>query len=161
MVKRSSGILRKSSVIFLVLILALLIAGCDPNAEEKEKLTQEMEALKVEIENELEKSNEVLSQLNDCENKISDLEREKVSIEERRTEYQHDLGEYVLDHTMITLSLLAAGGGIAATLEENLDEDVKTILQGLGIVGAVYCILHPTECADVTQTINAYGFTVA
>lgn len=159
MSKPNRGFSVKYALMFLLLFLVLLIAGagCDPNANEKERLTADMENIKIEIDNESVKWNGILSELNDLKNKISELENKKSLKEDEKTKCQYDLGEYVLDHKMITLSLIATGGGIVATLEENLDEDIKAILQGLGAIGAIYCILNPNECTEVTAKIAWYG----
>lgn len=148
--------LRKLSLIVLLLFSVLLISGCDPNAKVKKRITTEIENIKKELNSKIDESNQILLELKDYERRISNLEDDKSSKEIEKSEYQDDMGSYVIDHGMITLSLIAAGGGIAATLEENLDEDIKTFLQGLGIIGAIYCIINPSECAEVTEKIAWY-----
>ncbi len=133
--KRNFGFLRKFSVIFPAFFLALLIAGCGPNTKEKKRLSTETENIRIEIDKEIVQSNEILSELNDYKKKISDLEDKKSLKEYERKKCQYDLEEYVLDHKMITLSLIAAGSE----------------------VGPMYCILHPNECAEVTAKFAWYG----
>ncbi len=165
-----------------LLLVVLLIIGCNPNAKEKKRLSVQMKKIRTRIAAELEKK-EVLvktirtinyeleseqtkkrnlfTRLENYRTELSQLQLKKTASIAKKAKCQYDLGEFVMNHKMATLSLVAAGGGIAATIEDNLDEDTKSILQGLGVVGALYCLMNADECTRVTAKIAYYGTEIS
>lgn len=168
----------KTLIHLLVLFFILsILYGCDPNAKEKRILRSEIAQLETDISLELEKkqqydlrvqsireeiqyehskNRQLLNNINDYQEKITSLKSRVVLYKVKKAKIQYDMGKYIMNHKMATLSIIATGGGLAATLEENMDEDTKRILQGAGIVGAIYCIFNFKECTRVTTRLYEY-----
>lgn len=158
-----------------VLLVALFPTGCDFNKEERERLARTIaaeEATLQEYESELDKISEaerklpgLEAALADATSRMSQLERAAESIsdkidkeKERATRLKDHLTAYVLDHKLASAALLAAGGGTAGALSDNVDEDTKKALAVVAIVGGAYCIMEaPRECTDVAARVAAFS----
>jgi chromosome segregation ATPase len=163
--------------ISILILTAVLLWGCDPNAKEKRTLRLEIKNIKSELNGQLEikssmdkeiqnikndiesnrlNNSEMLSELEGYKSRLTSLKAQKAYKEIRKAKLQYDMGRYIMDYPWATLSIIAAGGGLAATLEENMDEDTKNFLQGMGIVGAIYCIFNASECGRVTTKLFSF-----
>jgi septal ring factor EnvC (AmiA/AmiB activator) len=140
-----------------VLIVVFLFSGCDTHKDERGSLLKQ----KNEVEAEIVRLKSQYSQTSqNIESLASEINNQTESLQQhtnRHTKFKDDLAGYVLEHKLATLAVIAAGGGAATILNENLDEDTKSTLAVVVIIGAVYCVSNYEECADVTSKILYYG----
>ncbi|MCA1619528.1 MAG: hypothetical protein LC795_09515 [Acidobacteria bacterium] len=76
---------------------------------------------------------------------------------QRRTKLQDELNLYILDHKLATVAVMATAGGVASVVSDNMDEDTKSALGVIGLIGLLYCVANGEECADVTARILYFG----
>lgn len=141
----------------LLLSISIFSSGCDTAKPEREALLRQIEQLDSELANlntHRDEANRAIDKLN------AEIQRLKNSLQEhsqRKTRLQDELASYLLDHKMATAAVIAAGGGAATFINKSIDEDTKTTLRLVGIVGALYCLGSGSECADVTAKGIYYG----
>lgn len=148
---------KKICFLLIALFAVFLLNGCDQSKEERASLVRQ----KNEVETEIVRLKSQQTQISqNIESLASGINNQTQSFQEstkRQKKLKDTLAEYVLEHKLATVALLAAGGGAAGVLDKNLDDDAKGVLAVIGIVGAIYCISNYEECGDVTSKIIYYG----
>lgn len=140
-----------------LLVVTLLGIGCDSHKAERASLLKQVE----EIEAHLLRSNNQLGGLSkEIESFTTQLTQATERLpqhEQRLKSLQDELAEFLLNHKMATVALMATAGGAASIIAENIDENTRSALSIVGIIGALYCISNSDECADVTARVLYYG----
>lgn len=140
-----------------LLVITLGITSCDTHKAERASLRQQVEG----VEGEISRSNDRLGSLNkDVESLSAEVTQATDRLqqhEQRLTDLQDELAKHLLNHKMATVALMATAGGAATIINENIDEDTKSALRIVGVIGALYCIGNSDECADVAARIVYYG----
>ncbi len=148
---------KKNLVLVITLFTASLFSGCDTHKDERVSLLKQKNEVESQIVS-LKSQHTQMSQ--NIESLSSEINSQMQNLQEsikRHTKLQDSLSEYILEHKMATVAVIAAGGGAASVLDKNLDDDTKSVLAVIGIVGAIYCFSNYEECADVTSKILYYG----
>lgn len=151
--------MKKTSVLIIIAMLFVTVAifGRDGNKDERASLLNQITAIEADLSRlngqHAGVSNAVEALSSEVKQYSDDLQQHI----QRRTKLQDELGAYILDHKMATVAILAAGGGAASILSDNIDEDTKNMLIALAILGGLYCLGNIEECADVTARIMYYG----
>lgn len=147
----------KLCFLLLVIFASFLFIGCDYHKDERNSLIKEKNDVEAEIARLQSQQTQISQNIESLSKEIGNQTESLKQHINRQTKMQDDLAAFVLEHKLATLAVIAAGGGAAAVLDKNLDEDTKSALAALGILGAIYCISNYEECADVTAKILYYG----
>lgn len=91
---------------------------------------------------------------------LSELRSDKRFYEKELSKQRLSMTAYMWQHKAATTAVVAAGGGLASFLTENMDENARTVFTIAGIVGAFYCIDNVDECATVTLRLSNYYDTI-
>ncbi|TVQ47253.1 MAG: hypothetical protein EA365_03880 [Gloeocapsa sp. DLM2.Bin57] len=76
---------------------------------------------------------------------------------------QIEMGAYMLTNPKASAAVIASGGGLAGILEQNIDDNTRVILLGLGLIGVNYC-LNPDNfqhCNVVATNLTSYGMRLS
>ena len=151
--------MKKSSILIIgtLLLVTVAVFGWDRNKEERASLLNQITDLEANLSHLNEQNSGVSSAIEALSSEVDQYADSLRQHTQRRTKLQDELGAYVLEHKMATLALIAAGGGVASIINDNMGEDTKEVLRALGAIGAVYCIFNSEECADVTAHILYFG----
>jgi len=140
-----------------VMVLTVGITGCDTRKAERAALLKQVE----EAEAEISRSNDRLGVLTkDVETLSAEVSQSTERLrqhEQRLGSLQDELADQLLNHKMATVALMATATGAATIISENIDQDTKSGLQIVGVIGAFYCVANSDECADVAARIVYYG----
>lgn len=145
------------SFLTAVLFVSLLFTGCDQHKQKRADLMKQISDLNAQIG---QSKNRHAQLTRAVESLSADLQTKAAALQDntnRKQKLKDELSAYLLDHKAVTLSLMATGGGAAAIAEENMDEDTRTGLGVIGIIGAIYCLANAEECGSVTTKILYYG----
>lgn len=149
--------MRKRLAATLPILILIFVSACDTAKPERETLLKQIGQLDSDLATLGTKRDTAQKAI---ETLTVDIQRFNESLEhhsERKTQLQHELASFLLDHKAATLAVVAAGGGAATFISDNIDEDTKTALRIVGVIGALYCIGNASECADVTAKSVYYG----
>lgn len=149
--------MQKTTAPSILLILTLALGGCDSHRNERAGLLKQINELDARI---TQQENQRSALLSSIETLNSDIEREADALpqhSQQRARLQDDLTLFLLDHKLATIAVIAAGGGAATFIKNNIDEDTKNGLRVAGLVGALYCLGNSEECADVTARVLFVG----
>jgi len=140
-----------------LLVFTVGITGCDTRKAERAALLKQVEAAEAEIS----QSNDRLGVLTkDVEGLSAEVRQSTERLqqhEQRLTSLQDELADHLLNHKMATVALMATATGAATIISENIDQDTKSGLQIVGVIGALYCVANSDECADVAARVVYYG----
>jgi chromosome segregation ATPase len=158
-VQVSGGTMRKLTVVFFVALLfsPILISGCDTRKDEREALLKQITPLEADLTR---LNEQRASALRAIETLNSETKQDSANLQQhtqRHTKLQDELSTYLLDHKLATVSILVAGGGAATFINDNIDEDTKSVLRVVGVLGVLYCVNNAEECADVTTHVMYFG----
>lgn len=151
--------MRKVSVLITAALLCLTVAltGCDSHKGERPSLQKQM----TDIEAEVARLNALQTAASkDIEALPAEIKQDSDRLqqhEQRRTKLQDDLANFLLDHKMASVASMATAGGAATIINENIDEDTKSALRLVGLLGALYCVGNSDECADVAARVLYFG----
>ena len=128
---------KKSALSILLILTALLFAGCDSHRNERASLREKINELNNKV---AQHKNERSVTLTDIDTLNGDIERESNSLpqhSQQRAKLQDDLSLFLLDHKLATVAVIATGGGAATFINDNIDEDTRDALRVAGLVGAI------------------------
>jgi septal ring factor EnvC (AmiA/AmiB activator) len=148
---------KTASSILLILFTSLLAAGCDSHREERAGLRKQIDELNARVAQQKDARSATLTAIDTLN---GDIEQQAGSLpqhSQRRAKYQDDLSLFLLDHKLATIAVIAAGGGAATFINDNIDEDTRNALRVAGLVGAIYCLANTEECTDVTARVLYFG----
>jgi chromosome segregation ATPase len=144
-----------------LLLITLFASACDTGKAERQALIKQIEQLDKELAG-------LTAKRDDTQRAIQtltvDIQRYDESLQlhsQRKTQLQDELAKFLLDHKMATAAVIAAGGGAATLINENIDQDTKDTLRLIGVIGAIYCLANSSECADVAAKGIYYGSQIA
>lgn len=149
--------MQKTTAAAILLLLTLSLGGCDSHRNERAELLKQINELDARI---TQQENQRSAILRSIDTLNSDIEREADTLpqhSQQRAKLQDDLTLFLLDHKLATIAVIAAGGGAATFIKNNIDEDTKNGLRVAGLVGALYCLSNSEECADVTARVLFVG----
>lgn len=155
--------MRKATITAALALLSItLLTSCrDAHKEERAGLLKRIADLDTEVVRLNERRAGALRAIESLPSEIKQFEASLQQHTQRRTKLQDDLADFVLDHKMATVALLATGGGAATFINDNIDEDTKTVLRLAGLFGLGYCVENASECADVTARVTYYGSQIS
>lgn len=139
------------------LVITLAITGCDTRKSERASLLKQVEGVEAEISRSNDRLGGVTKEIESLSAEVTQSTNRLQQHEQRLTSLQDELAEYLLNHKMATVALSATAGGAATIISENIDEDTKSALQIVGVIGALYCVANSDECADVAARVVYYG----
>jgi peptidoglycan hydrolase CwlO-like protein len=149
----------------LSLLLVLGSLGCNwfesESAKQRHLLEPAIAMKQKEVSDLQSRLQEAESDLTSIQAKIADLRKERGQVEQRKNEVKDALASYILDNKLATAALVGMGGGAAATVADNVDQDVKATLQGLGLVAAGYYLFNAEECNRVAGQLAYYGSQIS
>ncbi|HEX8353769.1 MAG TPA: hypothetical protein VF611_12765 [Pyrinomonadaceae bacterium] len=151
--------MRKTPVLIPIALLCLVatFAGCDTHKDERASLLKKI----TDIETESTRLNAQMAAVSkDVEALPAEIRQYADRLqqhEQRRTKLQDDLAEFLLNHKMAAVALMATAGGAATIINNNIDEDSKAALRLVGVIGALYCVVNSDECADVAARVLYFG----
>ena len=93
-------------------------------------------------------------------NEAFQLIQERKLYESKLSDEQSSLVWYCILHPQTTLALSAAGGAVAAIIDENMDGSLKAALGVVGVIGANYCYNYPADCTEVGAEIAHRGYNI-
>ena len=140
-----------------LLAITFAITGCDTRKSERASLLKQVEGVEAEISRSSDRLGVVTKDIESLSAEVTQSTDRLQQHEQRLTSLQDELAEYLLNHKMATVALSATAGGAATIISENIDEDTKSALQIVGVIGALYCIANSDECADVAARVVYYG----
>lgn len=140
-----------------LLVISVAITGCDTRKSERASLLKQVEGVEAEISRSSDRLVVVTKEIESLSAEVTQSTNRLQQHEQRLTSLQDELGEYLLNHKMATVALMATAGGAATIISENIDEDTKSALQIVGVIGALYCVVNSDECADVAARVVYYG----
>lgn len=91
---------------------------------------------------------------------VDDLRRDRSARSTQIDRLKSQMFLYMLDHKLATASIIAAGGGLGAFLQENMDRDTRSAIMVIGLFGLAYCLDNwdnAKECASVTAELGSYA----
>lgn len=148
---------RRLVVAIGLLVITAAITGCDINKAERAKLLKQIEAVEAEISRSNDRLGSLAKETASLSAEITQSTDRLQQHEQRLTSLQDELAAHLLNHKMATVALMATAGGAATIISENIDEDTKSALQIVGVIGALYCVANSDECADVAARVVYYG----
>lgn len=151
--------MRKTTAFIFGALLCLVpaFAGCDTHKEERAALLKQIADAKADVTR---LNTQLAAVSKDLESLPAEIKRYGDSLqqhEQRRTKLQDELADFLLNHKMASVALMATAGGAATIINENIDEDTKAALRAVGLIGALYCIGNSDECADVAARVLYFG----
>lgn len=144
-------------IVAVLLFITILISGCDTAKDERAALLQQVNTIEADLTLLNERHAGASRAIESLPSEITQSNASLQQHTQRLTKLQDDLSMYLLDHKLASVSILAAGGGAATFINDNIDEDTKNILRLVGLLGALYCINNASECADVTARVMYFG----
>src|SRR5215217_7941324 len=135
------GDMRKTNVLILttLLLVTAMVSGCDSHKAERASMLKQMDGVEADLAslNERHAAAARIAQALPAE--IRQFADGLQQQSQRRTQMQDELDKYVLDHKLATVAVMATAGGVASVVSDNLDEDTKSALGVIGIIGTIYC----------------------
>lgn len=141
----------------VLLVIILATTGCDTRKAERASLLKQVEGVEAEISRSNDRVGVLTREIASLSAEVTQSTTRLQQHEQRLTSLQDELAEYLLNHKMATVALMATAGGAATIISENIDEDTKSALQIVGVIGALYCVVNSDECADVAARVVYYG----
>ena len=148
---------RRLIVVTGLLVITLGITACDTRKAERVSLLKQVEDCEAEISRSNDRLGVLTKEIDALSNEVTQSTDRLQQHEQRLTSLQDELAGYLLNHKMATVALMATAGGAATIISENIDEDTKSALQIVGVIGVLYCIANSDECADVAARVVYYG----
>ena len=140
-----------------LLAITLAISGCDTHKAKRASILKQVEGVEAEISRSEDRLVIVNKEIESLSAEVTQSTDRLQQHEQRLTSLQDELAGYLLNHKMATVALMATAGGAATIISENIDEDTKSALQIVGVIGALYCVANSDECADVAARVVYYG----
>ena len=151
----------RTSILPTLLLITVFTSGCDSAKPQRQALLRQIEQLDSELESLTVKRDDTQKAIQTLNVEIQRYSDSLQQHSQRKTKLQDELASFLLDHKLATAAVIATGGGAATLLNENMDEDTKSTLQVVGVIGAVYCLANSSECADVAAKGVYYGSQIS
>ena len=89
---------------------------------------------------------------------IQQLEQQEADYKLERNSLSTEMVKYMMLNPKASAALMAAGGGVAAIALENLTGGQRTVIIGLGLIGANHCrqSVNIQKCAEVATNVGSY-----
>lgn len=149
--------MRRRLIVLSLLVITVGITGCDKHKAERTSLSKQVEDAEAEISRSNDRLGALTKEIESLSTEVTQSTDRLQQHEQRLTSLQDELAGYLLNHKMATVALMATAGGAATIISENIDEDTKSALQIVGVIGALYCVANSDECADVAARVIYYG----
>ena len=138
---------RRLIVVISLLVITAAITGCDSHKAERTSLSKQAEDVEAEISRSNDRLVALTKETESLSTEVTQSTDRLQQHEQRLTSLQDELAEYLLNHKMATVALMATAGGAATIISESIDEDTKSALQIVGVIGAVTSTIAASKLA--------------
>lgn len=148
---------------FALFILMVCLVACDARRDERNVLQSDLgkhlEALVV-VDQKIETLNLAMRNI---EATMSSLKTNLLSDESNENKSRDALLSYALNHKLAVAAAGASSFALLTVLSENLSDEQKALIIGVGTAGLACCMLgaEDGECADAAAKVAYYGAQIA